>query len=273
MEKVIITVATTGSVTPKSTNPHIPLTPSEIAEDVYQCWQAGAAACHLHMRDDQGMGTMDVERFEETVRLIRSKCDIVINLTTSGQEGASDETRMAHLIAIKPEMASYDAGTINWMPYSVFLNAPQFLAKLGKTMIENNIKPELEIFDSGMIHNTEFFMEHGYILRPPHYQFVLGVLGGAQATVENLLHLRNKLPQDATWSAFGIGKAHIPIMLATIALGGHIRVGLEDNVYYSKGRLATNVELVSRAARIIGEVDKQVATPDDARAILGLKKP
>ncbi len=271
MVKVIITAALTGAVTPKEINPNIPLTPVEIANDAYQCWKAGAAVVHLHMRDENGKGTMNTEIFKETVELVKNKCDVVINLTTSGDPNASDEMRMAHLIEIKPEMASFDAGSFNWMPLGVFMNSPQFLVKLGKVMLENNIKPELEIFDSGMIHNTEYYIKKGVIASPPHYQFVLGVLGGAMATVENLVYLKNLLPKDATWSAFGVGKGHLPILYAAIALGGHIRVGLEDNVYYSKDRLASNVELVARAARLIKEANKEVATPDEARQILGLK--
>lgn len=271
MEKVIISAALTGAVTPKDINPHIPLTPQEIADDAYECWKAGAAVVHLHMRDDQGQGTMDKEKFKEAVALIKDKCDVVINLTTSGDNRASDEDRMAHLIELKPEMASFDAGTFNWMPLGVFMNSPQFLEKLAKVMLENGIKPELEIFDSGMIHNTEYYLKKGLLASPPHYQFVLGVLGGAMATVDNLVYLRNLIPQGATWSAFGVGKAHLPILYATISLGGHVRVGLEDNVYYAKDRLASNVDLVERAARLIKEANKEVATPDEARKILGLK--
>jgi 3-keto-5-aminohexanoate cleavage enzyme len=271
VEKVIITAALTGAVTPKDVNPNIPLTPQEIANDAYECWKAGAAVVHLHMRDEQGMGTMSKELFQETVGLVESKCNVVLNLTTSGDNRANDDERMAHLIAIKPEMASFDAGSFNWMPAGVFMNSPQFLEKLGKVMIEHDIKPELEIFDSGMIHTTKYFIKKGLLKSPPHYQFVLGVLGASMATVDDLVYLKNLLPKDATWSAFGIGKDHLRIMYAAIALGGNIRVGLEDNVYYAKDRLASNVELVSRAARLVKEANKEVATPDEARQILHLK--
>lgn len=271
MDKVIITAALTGAVTPKDINPNIPMTPQEIANDAYECWQAGAAVVHLHMRDEQGVGTMNTELFKETVALVKEKCDVVINLTTSGDNRASDEERMAHIAAIKPEMASFDAGSFNWMPAGVFMNTPQFLEKLGKLMIEAQVKPELEIFDSGMIHTTEYYLKKGVLLAPPHYQFVLGVLGAAMATVENLVYLKNLLPKNATWSAFGIGKAHLPILYAAIALGGNVRVGLEDNVYYSKDLLATNVDLVARAGRLVKEAGKEVATPADARQILGLR--
>lgn len=271
MKKVIITAALTGTLTPKEANPNIPMTPQEIARDAYACWQAGAAIVHLHMRDDKGKGTMDKEKFRETVEQIKSKCDVIINLTSSGEVGATDEERMAHLRELKPEMASFDAGTFNWMPSGVFMNSPQFLEKLGSVMLEHGIKPELEIFDSGMIHNTEYYMQKGLIAKPPHYQFVLGVLGGARATIDNLVYLKNLLPPESTWSAFGIGKDHLPILYAAIALGGHVRVGLEDNIYYVKNKLATNPDLVARAARLIKEADKAVATPNEARQLLRLR--
>ena len=273
MEKAIITVATTGAWPTKEHNPNIPLTPKEIAEDVFHCWQAGAAVAHLHMRDDEGKGTMCKEKFRETVELIRSKCDIVLNLTTSGDLHATDETRMAHLIELKPEMASYDAGSMNWMHNSLFLNPPQFLEKLGKTMIENGVKPEIEIFDAGMIYNSLYYMKKGIIEQPPHYQFVLGAAGGTAATIENLVYLKSLLPQGATWSALGIGNGHVPIMFAAIAMGGHVRVGMEDNVYYAKNQLAkSNAEFVARAVRIVKEANRSVATPAEAREILSLKK-
>lgn len=273
MEKVIITVATTGAFPTKEHNPNVPLTPQEIANDVYACWQAGAAVAHLHMRDDQGKGTMSKEKFIETVNLIKSKCDIVLNLTTSGDLNATDETRMEHLVAIKPELASFDAGTMNWGHSTVFMNTPPFLEKLGKTMQENNVKPEIEIFDAGMVYNSLYYLKKGVLQAPIHYQFVLGAPGGTTATVENLVYLKSLIPQDATWSAFGIGVAHLPIMYAALALGGHIRVGMEDNVFYAKDRLAvSNAEFVERAVRLVKEANKEVATADEARKILGLKK-
>ncbi|MDY0241847.1 MAG: 3-keto-5-aminohexanoate cleavage protein [Rhodospirillaceae bacterium] len=273
MSKTIITVATTGAFPTKEHNPAVPLTPKEIAEDVYECWQAGAGIAHLHMRDENGKGTMNKDRFRETVSLIREKkCDIVLNLTTSGDLNATDETRMAHLIELKPEMASYDAGTMNWMHNSLFVNHPLFLDKLGRVMIENGVKPELEIFDAGMYYNSEYYIKQGSLQRPCHYQFVLGAPGGTTATVENLVYLKSLLPADATWSALGIGAGHLPILFATIALGGHVRVGMEDNVFYAKNRLAkSNAEFVARAKRLIEEANNEAATPAETRAILGLK--
>jgi uncharacterized protein (DUF849 family) len=268
----IISAALTGAVTPKSKNPALPITPKEIACDAIRVWKAGAAIVHLHMRDENAKGTMDKELFREAVERIRGETDLIINLTSSGETGASDERRIEHIVELRPEMASFDAGTFNWMPAGVFSNTPDFLRKLGRAMTTCGVKPEIEIFDSGMIHSAVYFMEKEQIIQGPlHFQFVLGVLGAAQATVDNLVYLRNQLPAGCTWAGMGVGTGHLPILLATLAMGGHVRVGLEDNLYYAKGRLATNEELVARAARLIVESNNEIASPSDARKILGLK--
>jgi len=274
MGKTIITVATTGAWPKKENNPNVPMTPQEIAEDVYQCWQAGASVAHLHMRDAEGNGTMSTEKFIETVALIKAKkCSIVLNLTTSGDLNATEETRMAHLVALKPEMCSYDAGSMNWMHTGLFLNPPAFLEKLGLVAQENGIKPEVEVFDASFIYNALYYQKKGILKGPIHFQFCMGAAGGTAATVENLVYLKSLIPKDSTWSAFGIGAGHVPIQLATIALGGHIRLGMEDNVMYAKNRLAkSNVEFVARAVRLVTEANGTVATADDAREILGLRK-
>jgi 3-keto-5-aminohexanoate cleavage enzyme len=270
MDKVIITAALTGAVTPKSLNPAIPITPEEIAEDAVRCYKAGAAVVHLHMRDDKAQGTMDKEKFKKTIDLIKAKCPVVINATTAGENGAPDERRMAHLEYVHPEMGSYDAGSFNWMPLGVYANSPQFLEKLGLELKRTGTKPEFEIFDSGMMGIVDYYTKKGILAEPHQYCFCLGIGGGLDATVENLMFLRTKMAPNSTWSAFGISKGHLPILYASIATGGHVRVGLEDNVYYSKGVLATNESLVQRAARVIKEADKEVATPDEARKILSL---
>ena len=277
--KTIITVATTGAWPTKANNPNVPMTPEEISEDVYACWKAGAAIAHLHMRDDEGHGTMDKEKFRETIKLIRSHkdCDVIINCTSSGaspEHPATDDERMAHHRELSGiEMGSYDAGSFNWMPGGVFVNSPQFLQKLGDLYMEKGIKPELEIFDAGMLGVASYFVKKGHLSTPCHYQFCLGVLGGMPATVENLLYLVQHIPAGSTWSAFGVGKGHLPILFASLALGGHIRVGMEDNVMYAKGVLAeSNVQFVERARRVIEEYGKQVATPAEAREILSLGK-
>lgn len=274
MDKRIITVAPTGAWPTREDNPNVPMMPQEIADDVLAAYHAGAAICHLHMRDDKGAGSMSAERFEETVRLIKKTgIDIILNLTTSGALDATDETRQAHLRSIRPELASYDAGSMNWMHKTVFLNTPAFLEQLGKTMLEYKIKPEVEIFDAGMIYNAQYYMKMGVLKPPVHFQLVLGTSGGMKATIDNLVFLKNLIPAGSTWAAFGIGKSHVPIMLATLAMGGHLRVGMEDNVYYAEGELAkSNAQLVGRAAAIIKSAGMEIATPGDARLILGLER-
>lgn len=272
MKKTIITVATTGAWPTKEDNPHIPYTPKEIAADVYECYKAGAAVAHLHMRDSAGGGSMETALFEETVALIREKCDIVLNLTTSGGF-VDDDLRQAHLRKIRPEMASYDCGSMNWMHNTIFENHPKFLEQLGMTMQECGVKPEIEIFDAGMVYNALYYLKKGVLKAPLHFQFVLGAAGGMTATVQNLLFLKSLIPEDATWGALGIGQGHVPIMLATVALGGHLRVGMEDNVFFAYKQLAdSNAQLVARAADIVRIAGGEAATPDGAREILGLRR-
>lgn len=271
--KTIITVAPTGAWPTKKDNPNIPMTPKEIADDVFECYKAGAAIAHLHMRDDEGRGSMSTDKFIETVKLIKEKCNIVINLTTSGDLNATEEDRQAHLKILKPELASYDCGTMNWMNNSLFINHPLFLEKLGKTMLENNIKPEIEVFDTSFIYNAKYYIKKGILKIPAHFQFILGAAGGIAATINNLVYLKSLIPENSTWGALGIGKAHVPVMLATVAMGGHLRVGMEDNVYYGPGVLAeSNSQLVKRAADIIKIAGNEVATAEDVREIFKLTK-
>lgn len=271
-DKVILTVATTGAWPTKKDTPYVPLQPEEIAEEIYQCYKAGASIAHIHVRDDEDKASMSFEKFEKTVKLVREKCDIVINLTTSGGIGIDDEVRMKPFIELKPEIASYDCGSMNWQHSTVFENSPQFLEKLGIAMQENDVKPEIEIFDAGMVYNALHYYKKGILKGPLHFQFVLGVPGGMAATVENLVYLKNLIPADATWGAIGIGKQHLPILYATLALGGNLRVGMEDNIFYKKGQLAkSNVEFIERTKRTVIEMGKEIATPAETRKILGLK--
>lgn len=274
--KTIITVATTGAWPTKENNPNIPLTPKEIAEEVYECYKAGAAIAHIHVRDDEGKGTMNIEKFRETVYRIREKCDIVINLTTSGDLRATDDDRMAHVEELRPEMASFDCGTMNWMHSSVFYNTPQFLERLGTNLKKWGVKPEIEVFDPGMIGNAAYYIKKGIIDTPAHFQFCMGVANGITGTMKDLLFMKDtldRLAPGSTWGCFGVGKYAMEMLYGAIALGGHVRVGMEDNVMYHKNRLAkSNVEFVERARRLIEEFGNEVATPDDAREILGLRK-
>lgn len=278
--QVIITAALTGAGTPKALNPNLPLTPAEIAEDAYRCWQTGAAVVHLHMRDDEGRGTMDKEKFAETIRLIRAHedCDVIINCTSSGAtRQLESEERIGHFEEIPDiEIGSFDSGSINWGCNAIFDNSPQFLTTLADCYQRKNVLPEIEIFDMGMLGNAKYYQKKGLLPTPAYFQCVLGVLGGMDATVENLMYLVRHLPEGSKWSAFGIGAGHLPILFASLALGcTGVRVGLEDNLIMGKDEngqkiLATNVSLVQRAVGAIRAYGKQPATPAQAREILGL---
>lgn len=279
-KKTIITAAVTGAWPKKENNPNVPMTPQEIADDVYACWKAGAAIAHLHMRDENGNGTMATDKFCETVDLIHTKypdCDIILNLTTSGAIDADDQLRMAHIKTIKPEMASYDCGSMNWLHSSVFLNTPPFLEECGYLFQETNTKPEIEAFDPGMIGNAAYYLKKGVLKAPLHFQFCMGCANGIPGTMKNLIFMKETAEEligkgNFTWSCFGVGHSALEMLYGAVALGGHIRVGMEDNVMYAKGQLAeSNAQFVARAKRVIEEYGNEAATPDEAREILGLK--
>ena len=278
-KKTIITAAVTGAWPKKENNPNVPMTPQEIADDVYACWKAGAAIAHLHMRDDEGNGTMDTAKFEETVNLIHTKypdCDIILNLTTSGDIHADDEIRVAHVKKLKPEMASYDCGSMNWLNSGLFINSPKFLTDCGLLFQETNTKPEIEAFDPGMIGNAAYYIKKGVLKIPVHFQFCMGCANGIPGTMKNLIFMKETADElvgkgNYTWSCFGVGHSAMEMLYGAVALGGGIRVGMEDNVMYAKGQLAeSNVQFVERAARVIREYGNEVATPAEAREMLGL---
>ena len=278
-KKTIITAAVTGAWPKKENNPNVPMTPQEIADDVYACWKAGAAIAHLHMRDDEGNGTMDTAKFEETVNLIHTKypdCDIILNLTTSEDIHADDEIRVAHVKKLKPEMASYDCGSMNWLNSGLFINSPKFLTDCGLLFQETNTKPEIEAFDPGMIGNAAYYIKKGVLKTPVHFQFCMGCANGIPGTMKNLIFMKETADElvgkgNYTWSCFGVGHSAMEMLYGAVALGGGIRVGMEDNVMYAKGQLAeSNVQFVERAARVIREYGNEVATPAEAREMLGL---
>lgn len=276
--KTIITIATTGAHPQKKDNPNVPLTPAEIAEDIYTCWKAGAAVAHMHMRDDAGCGSMDKERFRQTVELLRGchpDCDIVLNMTTSGALNVTDEGRMAHVQELRPEMASFDCGSMNWLHTSVFLNPPKFLEQLGQNLQAWGVKPEIEAFDPGMIANAAYYLKKGVLKAPLHFQFCMGCANGIPGTMKNLIFMKETMEElcpGSTWSCFGVGRSAMTALYGAVALGGHIRVGMEDNVFYSKDKLAdSNAQFVERARRVIEEFGSEAATPDEARQILGLR--
>ena len=273
MEKLIITAAITGSRITREMTPHIPLTPEEIVQSAYDSWQAGASIAHIHVRDpNTGQGTQDMEIFKQVVVPLREKTDLILNLTTSGIPGRNlpIEERLAP-VDLKPELASFDAGSIN-LGGTVFMNSPEFLDRAAEKMRESGVKPEIEIFDLGMIITSLRMRDQGKLDEPLHFQFVMGTPWGAPATPKSFLHLFEHIPDNSTWSIIGIGKGHLPMSMMALAMGGHIRVGLEDNIYYSRGVLAeTNAQFVDRIVRISREYGREIATPAEARNILSLK--
>lgn len=294
MAKTIITAALTGAITPHGYD--VPETPEDIAATAYECWKAGASIVHLHMRDDEGAGVMDPVKFYETIKLIRTKypdCDVIINCTSSGDNRVSDDSpygnavRMLHHKNVPGiEMGTFDAGTFNWgIPGGIFSNSPTFLTNLGNLYQERDIKPEFEVFDLGMIRAVGVYWKKGIVKAPLHFQLCLGVVGGMAATPRDVqemlsyiqrLQSEGNLPQEVTWSAFGIGKGHLPVMFSAIANDGHVRVGMEDNVVYGKDKdgkkiLATNLMLVQRAVKAVESYGNEVATSAEAREMLGLK--
>jgi uncharacterized protein (DUF849 family) len=275
MGKLIITAALCGAGTTKAQTPHVPVTSDEIAADSVACVKAGASVVHIHVRDKDGVNSMDTDIFIEVIEKVRAALaaeglDAILNLTTSGSK-FSDELRMGHLPILKPEMCSYDPGTMNWANSSVFLNTPAFLEKLGKCVQELDIKPELEIFDAGMIGNINHYIKKGVLKTPCHVQFVLGVTGGMPGDAAALSYLLPRIPKDSTWSITGIGRSHVPCMLLGLAEGcDGLRVGLEDNIFYDKNVLATNAQLVARAAEFGRLAGREIANAAEARAILGI---
>lgn len=270
---VIVTAALCGGATPREKNEALPVTPEELAQDAYACWKAGAAVVHLHMRDEAWKGTMDAGRFRQTIALIRanSDCDVIINCSSSGERNAGTQRRMEHFRQVDGiEIGSYDTGTFNWGGEGMFENSPAFLKELGLLYQERGIKPECEIFDMGMLGNAKWLLNNGFIREPMFAELMLGVGGGMPATPEGLEYLVRHLPPKCVWSASGIGTGHIPVLMTALALGGNVRVGLEDNLYLEKGRKATNTALVERAVRLIREMGKTPATPAQARQMLGI---
>jgi len=283
--KVIIQVCLCGAGTKKQQAPTVPYYAEEIAAQIVDCAKAGASVAHIHVREDKevdgkmeiGYKSMSLAKFTDAVEASREACkkagvDIIINLTTSGGE-YEDYKRIEHLGALRPEMCSFDPNTINWANSYIFENSPRFLNYLAQEVVKYDVKPEFEVFDTGHIDSVMYYMEKHNIPKPPHIQFIMGVGGSMPGTAENLAFMYGKLPPGATWSVSGIGRTHLPMMLAGLALGcDGLRVGLEDNIYYSKGVIATNVQLVERAVSLSKMAEREIATADDAREILGITR-
>lgn len=270
---LVLSVATTGSWPTKAQNPALPTTPEEIAADAVACAAAGAAIVHVHVRDEAGKVTCDPARYARVRELIEAAgCDPIVNMSTGGGAGqTTDEERLAP-VALAPEIASFDCGSLNFGD-RVFVNSPVFLRELARRMNEHGVRPEIECFEPGHVWNALRLIDEGLLTPPFWFQFVLGVRGGSPPTVKQLQHLVDMLPAGAHWSVCGIGKAQLPLGLAAMAMGGHVRTGLEDNLWYHKGDPATNVRLVERVARLATEIGRPLATPVQVRALLALRGP
>jgi 3-keto-5-aminohexanoate cleavage enzyme len=267
--KLIITVAPTGNVPTREMNPHLPITPEEIAESAVRCRKAGASLIHIHARDAQGKPTLDAKVFGQIHSLVGEHTDLIVQISTGGRAGMDAEARSAAVRQIRPEMASLTTGSMNF-PDRVYANPFELIELLAGTMRDAGTKPEMEIFEPGMITNAEMLVAKGLAIEPLHFDFVLGSRGSLPATAKNLLYLSETILPGSTWTVAGIGRWQLPMAVLAIVMGGHVRVGLEDNLYYRKGQLATNEQLVARVARIAAEVGRSVATPEEARQILGL---
>jgi 3-keto-5-aminohexanoate cleavage enzyme len=271
MRPLVITVAAVGAELTPDQTPHLPVTPEQLGETAALCRAAGASMIHVHCRRDDGTNTADVDRFEAAYAAIRERSDLIVQFTTGGAIGMSVAERAGPL-RLRPEMATLTCGTVNFGD-DVFENSFPIMRGILAEMQRYGVRPELEIFDAGHLSNAKHLAAQGLLSMPQHVDFVLGVPGGLDASVRNLSYLVDALPEGCTWSVAGIGRHQLPLATVAIAMGGHVRVGLEDNIYYSKGRLARNDELVARIARIAAELGRPVATPDEARAELGLPVP
>jgi 3,5-dioxohexanoate:acetyl-CoA acetone transferase len=298
-EKAVITAAITGSIHTPSMSEYLPITPQQIADEAVRAYEAGAAVCHVHARNPEtGMPVPDVNLMKEIITKIKSRCNIVVCITTGGGLGMTVEQRVAPVTLYKPELASFNAGSINFalfhaisrfkefkFPWEkqylgmtedfIFANTFKSMKEYCAIFTEHGTKPEFEIYDSGMVNNVAFMIEAGYVKKPVYIQFVMGVLGGITPSSENLLFLvdyAKKLIGDFEFSVCVAGRAQFPICTQSLLLGGNCRVGLEDNLYLDKGRMAkSNAEQVAKMVRMARELGIDPATPDEARQILGLK--
>lgn len=270
MQKLIITAALTGAEVTREYQPNLPLTPDEIAEAAYEAYKAGASIVHIHARDEEGNPTQDYEVYKEIKEKIAAKCDVIFQPSTGGAVWHTPEDRLQP-VELKPEMATLSTGTCNFGS-DVFMNSEEYIEKFAKRMQELGVKPEIEVFERGMINNALKLVKKGLISEPIHFDFVMGVPGAITGEIRDLLYLVDSIPQGSTWTVAGIGRNQLPLATTAILLGGNVRVGFEDNIYYKKGEVAkSNAQLVERIVRLAKELGREVATPDEAREILGLK--
>jgi uncharacterized protein (DUF849 family) len=288
--KTILTCAVTGNLTRPDQTPHLPITPEQIANECLAAAEAGAAVVHIHVRDPlTGKPSMEIDHYRDVVdRIRRQRADLVINLTTGpggryvpseddpkiyapGTTLLPPEKRVEHIALIRPDICSLDLNTMNSGP-DVVINTPRNVRKMAAVIRSSGVMPELEIFDSGDLHLARDLINEGTLDGPGLWTFVLGVKYGFSASPETLMYARNQLPAGAIWAAFGIGRTEFPMVAQSWLYGGHVRVGLEDNIYLEKGVFAKgNAELVSKAVDILKSLGGDVATPAEARVLLGLR--
>lgn len=272
MEKLIITAAISGAEVTKEMNPAVPYTIDEIVREAKSACDAGASIIHLHVRWDDGTPTQDKGRFKEAIDAIKKACpEVIILPSTGGAVGMSPEERLQP-IELKPEIASLDCGTCNFGD-SIFVNTEATIHMFAEKMKTLGVKPELECFEKGMIDNAFKLYKKGLVNEPLHFNIVLGVNGAMTATARDLIYMVESLPKDTTWCATGIGKCEFDIATLALVMGGHVRVGFEDNLYLEKGVLAkSNGALVEKVVKLANILNREIATPKDARKILGLKE-
>lgn len=269
--KIVITCACTGAETTKEQNPALPITPEEVAKTAEDCRRAGAAILHLHVRTPEGRPTQDPGRFKEAIEAIQRKTDIIIELTTGGAVGDTAEERLRPVKLLTPEMASLDCGTVNFGNEYIVNDLPTMRA-FAKEFRERGVRPTLECFDLGHVYASKILIKEGLLEPPYHYGFVLNVPAALPYSIPNLQAMIDALPEGADFTVMGIGRSSLPAQYGAIATGGWIRVGFEDNVFFSKGVLAaSNAELVERAVRIAKEAQLSPATPDEVRKYLKLR--
>lgn len=273
MDKLIITAAICGAEVTKEHNSSLPYTVEEIGIEAEKAYKAGASIIHLHVREDDGTPTQDKERFRACIKEIKKRCpDVIIQPSTGGAVGMSNEERLQP-VDLNPEMATLDCGTCNFGGDEVFVNTENTIKEFGEKMIKLCVKPEVEVFDKGMIDMAIRLERKGFIKSPMHFNFVLGVNGGISASPRDLVFMAGSIPSESTFTVSGIGRNEFPMAAMAIIMGGHVRVGYEDNVYLSKGVLAkSNGELVSKVVRLANELGREIANPSEARKILGLKE-
>jgi 3-keto-5-aminohexanoate cleavage enzyme len=272
MEKLIITAAICGAEVTKEHNPAVPYTVEEIGGEAELAYKAGASIIHLHVREDDGSPTQDKERFRVCIEEIKKRCpDVIIQPSTGGAVGMTDEERLQPT-ELEPEMATLDCGTCNFGGDEIFVNTENTIKAFGERMLGLGIKPEIEVFDKGMIDMGIRMQKKGFIKAPMHFNFVMGVNGGISAFPRDLVFMAGSIPQGSTFTVSGIGRHEFNMAAISIIMGGHVRVGFEDNVYLSKGVLAeSNGALVEKVVRLANELGREIASPDEAREILGLK--